>query len=79
MALAIFAFIATIVLENIRIMRQNQAITMKREEVLRVAHMALQTQKDTLTLNGITVRVEKSNNQLIVYQGEKEVLYVERR
>ena len=52
---------------------------MQEEEVLRVARMAMQTGQENLTVNGITVRQVKTDQQLIVYHQEEKVLSVKKR
>ena len=78
-AMMVFAFIATVVLDSISQTRQAQADILGREEVLRVAQMAIQTEQDSLTLNGFRVQVERSDRHLTVYEAGREVLHVEKR
>lgn len=61
LALAVFAFIVALLLGQIHQSRQTENDLLKKEEVLRVANMALQTKQSHLTINGIEVRVEKVN------------------
>jgi len=52
---------------------------LQEEEVLRVARMAMQTGQENLTVNGITVRQVKTDQQLTVYHQEEKVLSVKKR
>ena len=74
LALAIFATIVTLLLGQIHQSRKLENELLKKEEVLRVAKMALQTNQRHLTMNGIEVRVEKSQQDIRVYQG-KELIF----
>ena len=74
LALAIFATIVTLLLGQIHQSRKLENELLKKEEVLRVANMALQTNQRHLTMNGIEVRVEKSQQDIRVYHG-KELIF----
>ncbi|WP_041823288.1 competence type IV pilus minor pilin ComGE [Streptococcus intermedius] len=74
LALAIFATIVTLLLGQIHQSRKLENELLKKEEVLRVAKMALQTNQRHLTMNGIEVRVEKSQQGIRVYHG-KELIF----
>lgn len=74
LALAIFATIVTLLLGQIHQSRKLENELLKKEEVLRVAKMALQTNQRHLTMNGIEVRVEKSQQDIRVYYG-KELIF----
>ena len=74
LALAIFATIVTLLLGQIHQSRKLENELLKKEEVLRVAKMALQTNQRHLTMNGIEVRVEKSQQDIRVYHG-KELIF----
>ena len=53
LALGVFAVIASLLLGQITQSRKEAAVILQKEEVLRVAQMALQTGQDHLSLNGI--------------------------
>ena len=74
LALAIFATIVTLLLGQIHQSRKLENELLKKEEVLRVANMALQTKQSHLTINGIEVRVEKSQQGIQIYHG-KELIF----
>ena len=78
-AMAVFAAIASLLLGQICQSRQEQIRLLQEEEVLRVARMAMQTGQENLTVNGITVRQVKTDQQLIVYHQEEKVLSVKKR
>ena len=78
-AMAVFAAIASLLLGQINQSRQEQTRLLQEEEVLRVARMAMQTGQENLTVNGITVRQIKTDQQLIVYHQEEKVLSVKKR
>ncbi|RSJ88014.1 Type II secretory pathway pseudopilin [Streptococcus cristatus] len=77
--MAVFAAIASLLLGQISQSRQEQIRLLQEEEVLRVARMAMQTGQENLTVNGITVRQIKTDQQLIVYHQEEKVLSVKKR
>ena len=74
LALAIFATIVTLLLGQIHQSRKLENELLKKEEVLRVAKMALKSNHRHLTMNGIEVRVEKSQQDIRVYHG-KELIF----
>ena len=74
LALAVFATIVPLLLGQIHQSRKLENELLKKEEVLRVAKMALQTNQRHLTMNGIEVRVEKSQQDIRVYHG-KELIF----
>lgn len=78
-AMAVFAAIASLLLGQISQSRQEQIRLLQEEEVLRVARMAMQTGQENLTVNGITVRQTKTDQQLTVYHQEEKVLSVKKR
>ena len=55
-ALAIFASIATLLLGQIQKNRQEEAKILQKEEVLRVAKMALQAGQNQVKINGVRFR-----------------------
>ena len=77
LALAVFAFIVTLSLGQIHQSRQTENDLLKKEEVLRVANMALQTKQSHLTINGIEVRVEKSQQGIQIYHGKELIVGVQ--
>ena len=77
--MAVFAAIASLLLGQISQSRQEQIRLLQEEEVLRVARMAMQTGQENLTVNGITVRQIKTDQQLAVYHQEEKVLSVKKR
>ena len=54
-SLAIFASIATLLLGQIQKNRQKEAKILQKEEVVRVAKMALQTGQNQVNINGLEV------------------------
>ena len=78
-ALAIFASLTTLLLGEIRQSRQRRLEELQKAEVLRVAKMAIQTRQNQLTINQVSVQVEKSAKSLKVYQEGKVVIAVEKK
>ena len=79
MALGVFSIIASLLLHQISSSRRETLAILQKEEVLRVAQMALQTGQDQLQLNGIQVQVQRNKDQIrVFYQGE-ELIHVEKR
>ena len=56
-SLAIFASIATLFWDKFRKNRQEEAKILQKEEVLRVAKMALQTGQNQVKINGVEIQV----------------------
>lgn len=76
-SLAIFASIATLLLGQIQESRKREVELLKQEEVLRVARMALQTGRNQLTVNGLTVDVVSNERGLEVYYGTEKILAIQ--
>ena len=75
-ALAIFASIATLLLGQIKKNRQEEAKILQKEEVLRVAKMALQTGQNQVNINGVEIQVFSSEKGLEVYYGSEQLLAI---
>ncbi|EFQ56462.1 competence type IV pilus minor pilin ComGE [Streptococcus downei] len=75
-ALAVLVTIVTLILTEINRDRQELVASLHRQEVLNVAQMAVQTKQDNLSLNGVTVQVQRSSTSIRVYEDGKEVLRV---
>lgn len=74
LALAILATISSLILGQINHQHQQVATNLKRQEILTVANMAVQTGQDRLSLNGITVQVLKTKTSLrVIHKGEEVV------
>ena len=73
-ALAIFASIATLLLRQIQQNRRLEAEILQKEEVLRVAKMALQTGQNQVKVNGVEIQVFASEKGLEVYHGSEKLL-----
>ena len=78
-ALAMFVVLTTLVLGELGQSRQQHLEELRQAEVLRVAKMAIQTRQDQLTINQVSVQVEKSAKSLKVYQEGKVVIAVEKK
>ena len=73
-ALAVFASIATLLLGQIQQNRRLEAEILQKEEVLRVAKMALQTGQNQVKINGVDIQVFASEKGLEVYHGSEKLL-----
>ena len=73
-ALAVFASIATLLLGQIQQNRWLEAEILQKEEVLRVAKMALQTGQNQVKVNGVNIQVFASEKGLEVYHGSEKLL-----
>ena len=73
-ALAVFASIATLLLGQIQQNRRLEAEILQKEEVLRVAKMALQTGQNQVKVNGVDIQVFASEKGLEVYHGSEKLL-----
>lgn len=68
--------ITTLILQQLVASRQTMMAQLRRQEVLNVAQMAVQTHQKHLTLNGISVEIVEGESSLTVYEKGKEVLHV---
>ena len=75
-ALAVFASIATLLLGKIQKNRQEEAEILQKEEVLRVAKMALQTGQNQVNVNGVEIQVFSNEKGLEVYHGSEQLLAI---
>ena len=73
-ALAVFASIATLLLGQIQQNRRLETEILRKEEVLRVAKMALQTGQNQVKVNGVDIQVFASEKGLVVYHGSEKLL-----
>ena len=73
-ALAVFASIATLLLGQIQQNRRLETEILQKEEVLRVAKMALQTGQNQVKINGVEIQVFASEKGLEVYHGSEKLL-----
>ena len=73
-ALAVFASIATLLLGQIQQNRRLETEILQKEEVLRVAKMALQTGQNQVKVNGVEIQVFASEKGLEVYHGSEKLL-----
>ena len=73
-ALVVFASIATLLLGQIQQNRRLEAEILQKEEVLRVAKMALQTGQNQVKVNGVEIQVFASEKGLEVYHGSEKLL-----
>ena len=73
-ALAVFASIATLLLGQIQKNRQEEAEILQKEEALRVAKMALQTEQNQVKVNGVEIQAFASEKGLEVYHGSEKLL-----
>lgn len=75
-ALAVLVTIVSLILGEINRNRQDLAASLQQQEALNVAQMAVQTKQDQLSLNGVTVQVQRTSTRITVYEDGKEVLHV---
>ncbi|EHI74671.1 Type II secretory pathway, pseudopilin PulG [Streptococcus criceti] len=75
-ALAVLVTIVSLILGEINRNRQELAASLQQQEALNVAQMAVQTKQDQLSLNGVTVQVQRTSTCITVYEDGKEVLHV---
>ena len=73
-SLTVFASIATLLLGQIKQNRRLEAEILQKEEVLRVAKMALQTGQNQVKINGVEIQVFASEKGLEVYHGSEKLL-----
>lgn len=74
-ALAIFASIATLLWDKFKKIGRGSK-NLAKEEVLRVAKMALQTGQNQVSINGVEIQVFSSEKGLEVYHGSEQLLAI---
>ena len=74
--LATLVTICSLILSAVDAGRRRQAWELEQQEVLNLAQMAVQTGQDNLALNGVTVQVQRTADEIIVFHEGKEVLSV---
>ena len=74
--MAVLVLVSSLILEQINTNRRLMAKNLHQQQVLSVATIAVQTQQDQLTLNGITVTVKRSKQGITVYESGKEITHV---
>lgn len=72
------AMITSLVLGQVNLSRQRYEQSLRRQEVLNLAIMAVQTKQDRLSLNGQNVAVVRNGEGVMVYDGEQLILSVEK-
>ncbi|KXT74463.1 Late competence protein ComGE [Streptococcus sp. DD10] len=75
-ALGIFSIVVTLFLGQINQARREERRILREEEVLRVAQMALQTRQSSLSLNGVTVEVQRTERAVQVFENGRELVHV---
>lgn len=75
-ALATLVTICSLILSAVDAGRRRQDWELEQQEILNLAQMAIQTEQDNLTLNGVTVQVQGTADKIIVFHEGKEVLSV---
>ena len=58
--------------------RQFMQESLRQQEVLNVAAMAVQTGQNHLKMNGIEVEIIKKDGEVYVYGGKQEILHVKK-
>ncbi|MGT2907966.1 competence type IV pilus minor pilin ComGE [Streptococcus dentiloxodontae] len=77
-SLAVLAAIVGLVLNQVNQNRQTMASSLRYQEVLNVAVMAVQSGQSQLDINSISVTVKRTPISLSVYESGREVMYVEK-
>ena len=70
--------ITSIVLGEIDKNRQFMQESLRQQEVLNVATMAVQTGQNHLKMNGIEVEIIKKGGEVYVYEAKTEILHVKK-
>ena len=70
--------ITSIVLGEIDKNRQFMQESLRQQEVLNVATMAVQTGQNHLKMNGIEVGIIKKDGEVYVYEAKTEILHVKK-
>lgn len=73
-ALGVLVTIASLVLGQLGRHQGEIAEQIREQEVLNLALMAVQTGQDSLSLDGLTVQVKRTDQGLVVYDGERVVM-----
>lgn len=73
-ALGVLVTIASLVLGQLGRHQGEIAEQIREQEVLNLALMAVQTGQSSLSLDGLSVQVVQTDQELIVYEGERVVM-----
>lgn len=73
-AFGLLVTIVLLVLNQITNQRQVLETNLTRQEALNLAQMAIQTQQNQLSLNGVRVRVENRAGGVVIYNEGQEIL-----
>ncbi|MGT2750705.1 competence type IV pilus minor pilin ComGE [Streptococcus orisasini] len=73
-ALGILVTITSLILHQINEDQKRVSKNLRRQEILNVAVMAVQTKQNSLSLNGISVKVIRGKDTIAVYHEHEEVI-----
>ncbi|WP_322783443.1 competence type IV pilus minor pilin ComGE [Streptococcus macedonicus] len=77
-ALGLLAMITSVVLGEIDKNSQSMQESLRQQEALNVATMAVQTGQNHLKMNGVEVEIVKKDGEIYVYEGKTEILHVKK-
>ncbi|MGT2949023.1 competence type IV pilus minor pilin ComGE [Streptococcus devriesei] len=73
-ALGLLVTITSLILQQINRDQKRIADNLQRQEVMNLAIMAVQTKQDSLSLNGVSVKVVRDETTIAVYHDQEEVI-----
>ncbi|OFI50200.1 hypothetical protein BG261_09535 [Floricoccus tropicus] len=76
-ALLILSMLTTIILFEVDRSRRQHTELLRQAEVLNVAKMAYDSEINDLQINGVSVKIVKSETTIKIYDNQKEVLKLE--
>ncbi|OFI47424.1 hypothetical protein BG262_09755 [Floricoccus penangensis] len=76
-ALSLLSILTTIILFEVDKSRKEHTELLHQAEVLNVAKMAYDSEINDLQINGVSVKIEKSETTIKIYDNQKEVLKLE--
>lgn len=76
-ALLILSMLTTIILFEVDKSRRQHMELLRQAEVLNVAKMAYDSEINDLQINGVSVKIVKSETTIKIYDNQKEVLKLE--
>lgn len=77
LSLVLLTIVTAFMLEAVNDSQKSIADDNHQIEVLNTAKMALDAEMEQLTINGVSVRIEQSDKQVVLFDKDEEVLRIE--
>ena len=78
-AMSLLVFFVTVVLEQVIQVKKQTAMENREIEALNVAHMAVDTGKKYLKLNGVEISIEETSTQMTIRESGEVLIVLEKK